>query len=272
MKKIVAINDLSGIGRCSLSVALPIISSLKVQCCPFPTSILSSQTNYPHFTFLDLTSEMKNYYKMWKNLNLNFNCIYTGFLGSKEQIDIVLDFIYESKTDLIIVDPILGDNGELYPIFDIDMCHKIKKLVEVSHITTPNLTEACILTGRDFKNLSFSKSEIVDIAKDISKLGPSKVIITGIVDNDTVSNLGYDRELDEYFFISSKSNNLSYSGTGDIFTSIISALLVRQFDLKYAIETATRFIASVIDYTSKFNFDRNDGVMFENFLCDLTSI
>ena len=272
MKKIVAINDLSGIGRCSLSASLPIISSLKVQCCPFPTSILSSQTNYPYFSFLDLTCEMNNYYKTWKKLNLHIDCIYTGFLGSSLQIDIVSDFINENKSTLVVVDPILGDNGELYPIFDKDMCVKIKNLVKIADITTPNLTEACILTGRDFKNMCFSKDEILDIAKDISKLGPDKVIITGIVLGDTISNLAYDKTCDSHFFTSTPYNNTSYSGTGDIFTSIITSLLVRGFDISFCIETATNFISNSIDYTSKFDCDTNDGVMFEMFLSTLTCI
>ena len=272
MKKIVAINDLSGIGRCSLSVALPIISSLKVQCCPFPTSVLSSQTNYPEFSFLDLTSEMRTYYKKWIALNLNIDSIYTGFLGSSAQIDIVLDFIKENSHSLVLVDPILGDNGELYPIFDDCMCTKIKNLVRVASVTTPNLTEACILTNRDYNSLILTKDELVAIAKDISNLGPDKVVITGIVNNNTISNLAYDKTNDSHFFISTNYNHKSYSGTGDIFASILSALLTKSYDFELAVKTATSFISSTITYTSQFDTDTNDGVMFENFLHLLTSI
>ena len=200
MKKIAAINDLSGIGRCSLSVALPIISALKVQCCPFPTSILSSQTGYPKFTFLDLTNEMTNYYKVWKDLNVNFDCIYSGFLGSIAQIDIVSKFIEENPNAFIVVDPIMGDDGVLYPIFNEESCLKIKELVKLSNLTTPNLTEACFLTGRDITKRDLTRNEIVEIAKDISKLGPDKVIITGILEGDNISNMAYDKTTDEIFF------------------------------------------------------------------------
>ncbi len=274
MKKIASINDLSGIGRCSLSVSIPIISSLKVQCCPFPTAILSSQTGYPEFTFVNLTSNMDAYSKVWHNLGVNFDCICSGFLGSKDQVHIVSNFILNNSDSLIVVDPVFGDDGSLYPTFDEDMCFKIKDLVKLADITTPNLTEACFLTNRDLSKNTYSKSELISIAKDVSDLGPSKVIITGIVnfENDTISNLAYDRALDEVFFTSTKYNHCSYSGTGDIFCSIISAMLVRGFDLKFSTTTASNFISKVVEYTSMFDHDKNDGVLFENFLGDLTII
>lgn len=272
MKKIAAINDLSGIGRCSLTVALPIISALKIQCCPFPTSILSSQTGYPKFSFLDLTNEMDNYCKVWKDLNVNFDCIYSGFLGSIAQIDIVSKFIKENPKAFIVVDPILGDNGSLYPIFNEESCLKIKELVKLSNLTTPNLTEACFLTGRNITKHDFSRSEIVEIAKDISNLGPDKVIITGILEGSNISNIAYDKISGEIFFTSIKYNNCSYSGTGDIFTSIVCAMICRGFNLEYCLNVATDFIYKVVKYTSKFNSDRNDGIIFEQFLSDLTKI
>lgn len=272
MKKIAAINDLSGIGRCSLSVALPIISALKVQCCPFPTSVLSSQTGYPKFTFLDLTDQMTDYYNVWKDLNVNFDCIYSGFLGSISQIDIVSNFIKENPNAFIVVDPIMGDDGILYPIFNEESCLKIKNLVSISNLTTPNLTEACILTNRDITNRNFTHDELIDIAKDISNMGPDNVIITGILEGENISNIAYNKVTNESFFTSIKYNNCSYSGTGDIFTSILCAMICRGFDLKYCVETATNFIYKVVEYSSKFNNDRNDGIKFEEFLNDLTCI
>lgn len=271
LKKVAAINDLSGIGRCSLTVAIPILSALKVQCCPFPTAILSSQTNYPEFSFLDLTNEMDNYKNTWKKLNVDFDCIYSGFLGSIEQIDIVSNFINDINASLVVVDPVMGDNGNLYPTFTNDMCNKIKELVKHSSLTTPNLTEACILTDRDY-NLNYTRSDIVNIAKEISNLGPKSVVITGIIEDDNILNLAYDSTIDEAYFTSVKYNNHSYSGTGDIFTSIICGLLTNGYDLIFSVKTATNFIYKTINYTSKFNTDKNDGVMFENFLADLVSL
>ena len=152
MKKVAAINDLSGIGKCSLTVAIPILSALKVQCCPFPTAILSSQTGFSQYTFLDLTDEMEKYSSVWKNLGLEIDTIFSGFLGSIHQIDIVSNFIKENPNSMVIVDPVLGDDGVLYPIFDKNTCEKMKDLVKLSDLITPNLTEACLLTNVEYKN------------------------------------------------------------------------------------------------------------------------
>ena len=272
MKKVAAIHDLSGIGRCSLTVAIPILSALKVQCCPFPTAILSSQTGYPEFTFLDLTSEMSKHSKVWRNLKVDFDCIYSGFLGSEDQIEIVTNFIKENKNAFIVVDPVMGDDGVMYPVFSHEMRNKIKNLVRVSNLTTPNLTEACFITNRDYTKKDFSRDELIKIAKDISDLGPNKVIITGIIEGNNMLNLGYDKDLGEYFFTSIEYNNCSYSGTGDIFTSIVCGLLTNDYDLNFSVHTATNFIYKTIKYTSEFNTNRNDGVMFEQFLNELTSL
>lgn len=271
LKKVAAINDLSGVGRCSLTVAIPILSALKVQCCPFPTAILSSQTDYPEFTFLDFTSEMDKYKNVWKKLGVDIDCIYTGFLGSIEQIEIVSDFIKESNASLVVIDPVMGDNGSLYSTFTKEMCNKIKDLIKYSTLITPNLTEACILTNKKYHQ-NYSKDELINIARDLSNLGPLNVVITGIIKNDNILNLAYNKSTDKAYFTSVKYNNRSYSGTGDIFTSIVCGLLTNNYDLNFAVEIATKFIYKTINYTSKFSTDRNDGVMFEMFLGDLTSL
>ena len=271
IKKVAAINDMSGIGKCSLSVALPILSALKTQCCPYPTAILSSQTGYPKFTYLDFTSHMKEYGETWKKLNVGLDTIYSGFLGSIDQIDIVSDFINQNKNAYVIVDPVMGDGGNYYQTFNDEICNKIKDLVKVSDLVTPNLTEACILTNKEYHQ-NYSRDELINIAKDLSDLGPLNVVITGIVEGDNILNLAYNKSTDEAYFTSVKYNNRSYSGTGDIFTSIICGLLTNNYDLNFAVETATKFIYKTINYTSKFNTNRNDGVMFEMFLGDLISL
>lgn len=272
LKKVAAVHDLSGIGRCSLTVALPILSALKVQCCPLPTAILSSQTGYPEYTFLDLTNEMTSYCNTWKRLNIQFDTIYSGFLGSENQIDIVTNFIKDNPESFIVVDPVLGDNGSIYPVFTENMCSRIKDLVKLSHLTTPNLTEACILTDRDYSKLTFTKAELINIAKDVSCLGPNLVVITGIIDNGNMINLSYDKNTNDINFIKVEYNNCSYSGTGDIFTSIVTGLLTNGYNLSTSVKVATEFILKSINYTKEYNTDRNDGVMFEMFLHDLTTI
>ena len=208
---------------------------------------------------------------MYKNLNLNIDTIYSGFLGSINQIDIVIDFIKKNPHAFVIVDPVLGDDGSLYPIFNEDTCTKMRNLVMHSNLITPNITEACLLLNKKYTN-DFSDEDIFNIAKDLSKMGPEKVIITGIIRDDMIYNLSYDRESDKSFTYGLKYDKCSYSGTGDIFVSIICALVTNNYDLEFAVKTASDFIYKCVSYTSKYENDRNQGVMFEMFLNDLTSI
>ena len=272
VKKVATINDLSGIGRCSLTAALPILSTLGVQCCPFPTAILSSQTEFDKFSFLDITNEMNNYKNVWKELNINFDCIYRGFIGSEKQIDIVLDFVLDNKDSLIVIDPVMGDNGILYDTFTENMCNKMKELVSIASIVTPNLTEACILTGEEYKKYDTSNEKVMRIAKKLAQMGPEKIIITGIIRESEIYNFAYEKGRDEFFIVKSVFNNESYSGTGDIFTSIIIGLLLNNHNLNFAIKSATNFIYEAISYTSKFKTNPKEGIMFEVFLKELILI
>lgn len=268
IKKVATINDLSGVGRCSLTAAIPVLSTLGVQCCPYPTAVLSCHTGFKEFTFLDTTDEMLKYRKSWDNLNIDFECIYSGFLGSEKQIDIVLDFIKEREEALIVIDPVMGDNGKVYSTFTKEMCNKMKKLVSIADIVTPNLTEACILTEEEYSENS-NDEKILNIAKKISSMGPERVIITGIIRGNKVVNFAYDNVEKSFFKVESDFNNKSYSGTGDIFTSIVIGLILNGHSLNYSVEKATEFIYKTIEYTSKFNTDTREGIMFELFLKEL---
>lgn len=170
-KKIAVINDFSGFGRCSIAVALPILSVMKVQCCPLPTSIFSNHTGFPSYFFEDYTSRMVPYMQEWKKLDLHFNGICSGFLGSKEQIEIVKKFFKEFKTEetQIIVDPVMGDYGKPYPTYTEEMCGEMKKLVEFADILTPNVTEACVLTDTPYKE-KWKIEEIQEMAEKIHKM------------------------------------------------------------------------------------------------------
>lgn len=272
VKKVATINDLSGIGRCSLTAAIPVLSALGVQCCPFPTAVLSNQTEFDKFTFLDITDEMIRYKETWNELGINFDCIYSGFLGSEKQIDIVLNFVQEKEKVLTVVDPVMGDNGTLYDTFTDVMCKKMKRLVSIADIVTPNLTEACILTGEVYDKYGTSNEKVMKIAREIADMGPEKVIITGIIGENKIYNFAYDKNEDKYFMIESDFNHESYSGTGDIFTSIIIGLLLNGHDLNFSIKNATKFIYNTINFTSKFNTNPKEGIMFELFLKELILI
>lgn len=272
VKKVATINDLSGVGRCSLTAAIPVLSVLGVQCCPYPTAVLSCHTGFDNYTFLDITNEMISYKKAWDNLDINFDCIYSGFLGSEEQIDIVLNFVKGREKALVVVDPVMGDNGVIYDTFTENMCSKMRYLVSIANIVTPNLTEACILTGDVYDKYNTSDEKIIEIAKKISDMGPEKVIITGIIRENKIFNFAYDKKTSEFLKVESDFNNESYSGTGDIFTSIIIGLLLNGNELNYAIKNATDFIFKAIEFTSKFKSDPREGIMFEPCLKELILI
>ncbi|MDZ4975767.1 pyridoxine kinase, partial [Clostridium perfringens] len=150
-----------------------------------------------------------------------------------------------------------------------NMCNKMKELISIADIATPNLTEACILTGNQYNKYNMSDESILNIAKDISKLGPSKVIITGIIKENSIYNFAYNKSNNEFFIVKSEFNNESYSGTGDIFTSVVIGLLLNNHDFKFSIEKATEFIYNAIQYTTKFKTNPKEGVIFELFLKEL---
>lgn len=272
IKKVAAIHDMSGIGRSSLTAALPIISALGVQCCPFPTAILSCQTNYKEFSFFDFTSEMVNYKRVWDKMNIRFDCIYSGFLGSENQIDIVLDFFKKNKDSLIMVDPVMGDNGVIYDTYTDNLCKKIRNLVTYADIVTPNVTESFILTGKEYNEENINLEFLKCLAREISNIGPSKVVITGIVIDDEVFNLAYEKEKDEVFIVKTEYMKKYYCGTGDVFSSVVCGMIVKGFDFKYAVEKASDFVYKTIKYTSNFDVDPNEGVMFEALLRELILI
>lgn len=272
-KKIACINDISGIGKCSLTVALPIISSLKCQCCPLPTSVLSSQTGYPHYTFVDLTEHIQDYIDTWKKLDQKFDTIYSGFLGSKKQIIQVENLINDNPDAFVVVDPILADLGEMFPIFTDEDVYEMKKLVSKADLITPNITEANLLCGRQIDFFDYDMSSLKDLCKSLAKLGPNYIIITGFTDGDNIYNITYSKNDESFNSIGTKYNKLSFSGTGDIFTSIVASLMTRDFSMVDSVKIATDFIYNAVKYTEHMEFkDRNDGILFEEFLGTLCKL
>lgn len=269
-KRIAVVNDISGFGRCSVSVALPIISAMKIQCCPLPTAILSAHTGFPDFYFNDYTPHMRAYMNNWNELNIDFDGIYTGFLGSKEQIDIVIEFIKMFKKDgtVVIVDPVMGDYGKLYSTYTKEMCDEMKRLIKYADLITPNLTEACKLLDISYPDKSLTPAELEDIAKNLCNNGPSKVVITGLQHNGCIQNFIY--EIDKpYKIINVEKIGEDRSGTGDVFTSIVASNIVKGENLADSVEKATNFISKTIDYTIKLNVPVTHGICFEEYLTEL---
>ncbi len=265
-KKIAVINDFSGFGRCSLAVALPVISAMKIQCCPLPTSIFSNHTGFPSFYYKDFTEHMPAYMDEWKKLDLEFSAISTGFLGSADQIQIVLEFfrMFKKKDTLVVVDPVMGDYGKTYPTYTSEMCQRMKQLVEYADIITPNLTEACILTDTPYRE-DFKVAEVIELAQKLSAQGPKKVVITGIIQKSYICNLCYE-EGQEPVMRKTQKVGTQRSGTGDIFSAIIAADAVNGVSFSESVRKASLFIKRCILRSIELEIPVTDGVCFEEVL------
>ncbi len=266
-KKIAVINDLSGFGRCSLAVAMPIISYLRVQCCPVVTSVFSNHTGYEHYFFDDYTKKMEEYISHWERLGLEFNGICSGFLGSREQIEIVEGFFQKFKKEntIIIVDPIMGDYGKPYGTYTQEMCQEMKRLVRYADIITPNLTEACILVGCDYEKISGSNAELIELAEALVKIGPQQVVITGVPQKSFLTNIIYEKGK-EPKFVKRKKIGVNRSGTGDVFSAILSADAVNGVDFAKSVEKAADFMIACIRRSIELEIPVTDGVCFEEVL------
>ena len=270
-KKIAVVNDISGFGRCSIAVSLPLISAMQIQCCPLPTSIFSNHSGFEEFFFDDYTDRMQIYIDNWKKLDLQFNGIATGFLGSEKQIEIVGRFLKDFKNDntTVIIDPVMGDYGKPYATYTKEMCYEMKKLVSHADILTPNLTEACILTDMDYSE-TIGRKELEKIVYLLSEQGPEKIVITGLQRGDMVTNFVYEKGKD-IKEISTKKIGKERSGTGDIFASIIAADAVNGVDFAKSVNKATEFISKCIEKSIEMRIPYTDGVCFEEFLTTLKS-
>lgn len=271
-KKIAVINDISGFGRCSIAVSMPIISAMKMQSCLLPTSIFSAHTGFPGFVFTDYTKQMEPHMNHWKELELSFDGIMTGFLGSKQQIEIVGRFIreFKKKDTLVVVDPIMGDYGKLYPTYTEEICDKMKHLVELADIVTPNLTEACRLVDRPYIEGWPKKEELYDICKKIAAIGPKYIVITGIAHENSIINYVYEDGKDS--LIENPKIGDYRSGTGDVFSAIITGEMVKKYpagDLEQSVKKAADFIVKCMEYTNELEMPLNCGLCFEEYLWEL---
>lgn len=274
VKKVAAIHDLSGFGRSSLTSIIPILSSMKVQVCPVPTAVLSSHTGgFEGYSFLDLTDYMEQHIAHWKSLNLEFDCIYSGFLGSPKQMKIVADFIdfFGHKNNLTVVDPVLGDNGKLYGTMNSEMVEEMKKLISKADIITPNFTEVTFLLNKPYKK-EISESEVKEWLVELANMGPKIVIATSVPDENShkadrkTNVIAYDKENDVFWKVSCKYIPASYPGTGDAYTSVVIGSLLQGDSLPIAIERGVQFITQCILASYGFKYPNREGVLLERML------
>lgn len=271
-KKIALINDVTGFGRCSVAVELPIISAMKIQVCPLPTAILSVHTGFENYFLDDFKDRMKNYIDSWNKNNLEFDGIATGFFGSAEQIEIVEDFLKNSSA-LVMIDPVMGDHGKIYKSYTREMCRKMKNLLPFADLVTPNLTEACELLNISYpENGIISDSDLATMAANISaKTRGGKVVITGVnLDFDSrenISNFVYDGgKID---IVTSKKLGGDRSGTGDVFFAVVAASFMNGENLLNSVKKSADFVTKCILHAEKLNLAWNWGLPFEEFLTEL---
>ena len=268
-KKIAVINDFCGFGRCSIAASLPIISAMKIQCCPLPTSIFSNHTGFESFYYTDYTEHMNIYMDEWKKLDLQFEGILTGFLGSPEQIGIVKRFLelFKTENNITVIDPVMGDYGKLYPTYSPNLAEQMNSLVPYADILTPNLTEACILTGTEY-HPDMNENELFVLCSKLADMGPKKIVVSGLERGDSLENYIFEAGKTPQIILEHKVGPFR-SGTGDVFSSIIAADAVNGVEFADSIRHASSFIAKVLRRTLELDLPKTDGICFEEYLTEI---
>lgn len=270
--RLAMINDIAGFGRCSTTVSLPVISVMKVQVCPVPTSVLSNHLGFPLCHFDDYTSHMRDYIKVWSELGLTFDGLYCGFLGNEEQIDIVREFVKMFRPPLFLLDPVMGDHGRAYSSITETHVQKMKELLPLADIITPNITEACLLTGTPWKDGEWTMQELSGLCEKLASLClkdsvSASIVITGIRQGDFLVNFLWDDGV--YTTVASPIAGASRPGTGDIFASILAADAVRGETLLSSVQKAANFVGLCIAGSEKAGTPVQEGVVFEKYLAAL---
>lgn len=257
MKKILTIQDISCVGKCSITVALPIISAMGVETAIIPTAVLSTHTMFKNFTCKDLDDQIIPISKHWLDEGIKFDGIYTGYLATADQIDMIIDVFKNFKTDtnFTIVDPVMADNGKLYPAFDENFVKQMAKLCAHADIILPNITEASFMTNMEYKE-EYDEAYIKEMLKKLAALGAKKCILTGVGFREGKTGVyGYDSENDEYYYYENDKINAMFHGTGDVFASTFTGALMNNMTWKEAIPVAADYTARCI----KSNIEDKDG-------------
>ncbi len=269
-RKAAVINDFTSFGRCSLAVTIPILSALKVQCCSVPTAIFTNHTGYPSFAWTDYTSHLDDYIREWQKLDLRFDAIATGFLGSHQQVDFVQRFLkaFRDENTLVVVDPVMGDYGKLYATYDTTLAESMRAFLEVADILTPNLTEACVLANRPY-DPDISDAELHKLCELLTETHARKIVVSGIARGTDLVNFVYERGQNPQIFAEPKIGN-DRSGSGDVFASVILADAVNGLPFADSVRRASSFVAKAVARTVELGIPEQDGLAIEEVLHELT--
>ena len=251
MKRILTIQDISCLGKCSITIALPVLSAMGIETVILPTAVLSTHTMFRNFTVKDLTDQLLPITEHWKREQVRFDAIYTGYLGSAEEIEIVKQIFdtFRTPDTLVFVDPVMADNGKLYPAFDMDYARKNAGLCAQADMIVPNITEACFMTGSEYRE-EYGEDYIRDLITKLSALGPKTAVLTGVsLSPGKTGVMGYDREKDAWFSYQNDRVDASYHGTGDLFSSACVGAVLRGLPLRDAMRIAADYTADTIRVT-----------------------
>ncbi|WP_186565356.1 pyridoxamine kinase [Lawsonibacter celer] len=273
--KIAVIQDISGFGRCSMTVALPVMSAMGGQCCPLPTAYLSAHTAFPasdNAAFLDLTEQMQRTSRHWRELSVTFDAVYSGFLGSLAQIDLIAQFTadFRQSHTLVLTDPVMGDHGKPYRTYTPSMCRRMGELASRADVITPNLTEAALLLGEDYADAPRSEAGMREWLRRLSLNGKRSVVITGVsLASEQLGAGCFDRESGRTHFAMARQEPGQFPGTGDLFASVVLGDLLRGQTLPHGVELAVAFVQQCVHRTLALGTPTLEGVQFEQLLGEL---
>ncbi len=271
MKRVLTIQDISCLGKCSLTIALPVISALGAETVILPTAVLSTHTMFQNFTCKDLSDQMEPITNHWKSQGVNFDAIYTGYLGTREQIDQIKELFrtFREKDTVIIVDPVMADNGKLYPAFDMDYVKKNAELCAEADIIVPNITEASLMTGMEYRE-EYDEAYIRELLARLNELGAGISVLTGVsLEKGKTGVMGYERESGEYFVYQNRRIDAAYHGTGDLFSSTCVGEIMRGKNWRDAMRIAADYTAHTIEVTLQNPDKPWYGVDFEATIPEL---
>lgn len=275
IKRMAVVNDLSGFGRCSLTVSIPILSAMGIQVCPLPTAVLSAHTGYPHPLVRDFTDDMEAYLRHWESLGLTFDGVYTGYLGNQRQAGILEPFLRKQREcgGLRLVDPAMADHGRMYSSCSPDLVPAMARLVALASVATPNLTEACLLTGSNYALVMEARDrrrEVEQMALRLMRGGCEAVVVTGVESEDVIENCVVTSMDAAPVWVSGHRVDRHFAGTGDLFASVLCGWLLWGCDLVQAVEKTTDFVCRTTAYTAEMDTNGQDGIAFEPFLGELS--
>lgn len=264
LPRVAAIHDVSGFGKCALTIAIPVLSACGVEVCPLPTAVLSANTDFPGFQMVDLTAAMPKFLYHWETMQLHLDAVYSGFLGSASQMDDIAQLVRSFQPTLTLVDPVCADDGKVYKTYTPEMCRRLLDLTGIADVVTPNLTEACVLTGTDFASCRTDSAGIRALAEQIREHGAKSVIITGIERGGALCNCilddqGYDERMVPLL-------PFRMHGTGDLFASVLAGGLLTGHDLRNSVDSAAQFTAFAMEQSVRYEDAFQRGVCFEPYL------